>query len=87
MQLLTELPFTRGMSLARAHEAKHTAGQTAECDEAPVRRGGKAVLRDVRTHAPRALLPGGNSALEPPDSIPNSAVKRCSADGSAGVPV
>jgi hypothetical protein len=32
-------------------------------------------------------LPGGNRALEPPDPIPNSAVKRCIADGSAGVPV
>ena len=32
-------------------------------------------------------LPGGNRALAPPDPIPNSAVKRCIADGSAGVPV
>ena len=29
-------------------------------------------------------LPGGNSGLEPPDSIPNSEVKRFSADDSVG---
>ena len=33
-----------------------------------------------------ASLPGDNRALEPPDSIPNSAVKRCIADGSVGSP-
>jgi hypothetical protein len=27
-------------------------------------------------------LPGGNSVVEPPDSIPNSEVKRNCADGS-----
>jgi hypothetical protein len=27
-------------------------------------------------------LPGGNSAVEPPDSIPNSEVKRSRDDGS-----
>jgi hypothetical protein len=31
-------------------------------------------------------LPGDNRALEPPDSIPNSEVKRCIADGSVGFP-
>jgi hypothetical protein len=31
-------------------------------------------------------LPGGNSELEPPDPIPNSEVKRFSADGSVGSP-
>ena len=33
-----------------------------------------------------ADLPGDNRALEPPDSIPNSEVKRCIADGSVGLP-
>ena len=33
-----------------------------------------------------ASLPGDNRALEPPESIPNSAVKRCIADGSVGFP-
>ena len=31
-------------------------------------------------------FPGGNSELEPPDPIPNSEVKRFSADGSVGSP-
>ena len=30
--------------------------------------------------------PGGDSAVEPPDTIPNSEVKRCNADGSVGLP-
>ena len=30
--------------------------------------------------------PGGDSAVEPPDTIPNSEVKRCNADGSVGHP-
>ena len=34
----------------------------------------------------RASLPGGDSELEPPDPIPNSEVKRLSADGSVGSP-
>ena len=29
---------------------------------------------------------GGNSAVEPPESMPNSEVKRSSADGSVGFP-
>ena len=36
--------------------------------------------------APQASLPGDNRALEPPDPIPNSVVKRCIADGSVGYP-
>ena len=39
-----------------------------------------------RTSVIYAGLPGGNRALEPPDSIPNSVVKRCIADGSVGLP-
>lgn len=31
-------------------------------------------------------LPGGHSAVVPPESMPNSAVKRRSADGSVGFP-
>ena len=31
-------------------------------------------------------MPGDNRALEPPDPIPNSVVKRCIADGSVGSP-
>ena len=27
---------------------------------------------------------GGDNAVDPPDSIPNSEVKRCNADGSVG---
>ncbi len=33
----------------------------------------------------RNLL-GGHSAADPPESMPNSEVKRCSADGSVGSP-
>ena len=36
--------------------------------------------------ASRTGFPGGNSDLEPPDPIPNSEVKRISADGSVGPP-
>ena len=39
-----------------------------------------------RTSVIYAGLPGDNRALEPPDSIPNSEVKRCIADGSVGFP-
>ena len=39
-----------------------------------------------RTFVIYADLPGENRALEPPDSIPNSEVKRCIADGSVGFP-
>ena len=39
-----------------------------------------------RTFVIYADLPGDNRALEPPDSIPNSEVKRCIADGSVGFP-
>jgi hypothetical protein len=31
-------------------------------------------------------FPGGHRALEPPDPIPNSEVKRCIADDSVGLP-
>ena len=34
----------------------------------------------------QASLPGDNRALEPPDPIPNSEVKRRIADGSVGFP-
>ena len=30
--------------------------------------------------------PGGDSAVDPPETIPNSEVKRCNADGSVGFP-
>ena len=39
-----------------------------------------------RTQRRQASLPGDHRALEPPDSIPNSVVKRCIADGSVGSP-
>ena len=32
------------------------------------------------------FLSGGHSSTEPPESIPNSAVKRISGDGSVGLP-
>ena len=32
------------------------------------------------------FLPGNHSVLAPPDPMPNSAVKRYSADGSVGIP-
>ena len=41
-------------------------------------------------HSVRYLMvksfPGGNSRVEPPDPIPNSEVKRSSADDSVGLP-
>ena len=40
---------------------------------------------DVKTAAHKELL-GGHSELDPPDPIPNSEVKRFSADGSVGFP-
>ena len=30
--------------------------------------------------------PGGESAIDPPESMPNSEVKCCYADGSVGIP-
>ena len=42
--------------------------------------------KEVTSHFLHNDLPGGNSALEPPDPIPNSEVKRRSADDSVGSP-
>ena len=42
--------------------------------------------KDIRT-IPQTGLSDENSELEPPDPIPNSEVKRLSADGSVGVPM
>src|SRR5690606_666776 len=42
-------------------------------------------LCGLNTHATTELL-DDHRALEPPDPIPNSAVKRCIADGSVGTP-
>src|SRR5690606_9722317 len=42
-------------------------------------------LCGLNTHATTELL-DDHRALEPPDPIPNSAVKRCIADGSVGFP-
>ena len=46
----------------------------------------KAFGDDASRFALHAGLPGDNRALEPPDPIPNSVVKRCIADGSVGSP-
>ena len=43
-------------------------------------------LFEVAYYVPRASLPGDHRALEPPDPIPNSEVKRRIADGSVGSP-
>ena len=40
----------------------------------------------MNSRSARTRLPDDNSELEPPDPIPNSAVKRFSADGSVGIP-
>src|SRR5690606_33818961 len=42
-------------------------------------------LWGLNTRAPTELL-ADHRALEPPDPIPNSEVKRCIADGSVGLP-
>jgi len=47
---------------------------------------GTAALRRVRLGPCQASLPGDHRALEPPDPIPNSVVKRRIADGSVGSP-
>ena len=44
----------------------------------------KQYVKKDLTH--QASLPDDNRALEPPDPIPNSEVKRCIADGSVGSP-
>ena len=43
------------------------------------------VFRGCALHIAHSLL-GDHSGLEPPDPIPNSEVKRISADGSVGFP-
>ena len=40
----------------------------------------------AKTRPPQASLPGDHRALEPPDPIPNSEVKRRIANGSVGYP-
>lgn len=42
--------------------------------------------RRARRDAVTDSFPGGHGALEPPDPMPNSAVKRCIADDSVGPP-
>ena len=46
----------------------------------------RLTLFEVTYYVPRASLPGDHRALEPPDPIPNSEVKRRIADGSVGSP-
>ena len=41
---------------------------------------------DRKVNAPATEFLDDHRALEPPDPIPNSAVKRCIADGSVGFP-
>ena len=41
---------------------------------------------DMQKRVDRQNLPGGCSAVVPPDPMPNSEVKRRSADGSVGSP-
>ncbi len=52
-------------------------------------RFGSFLPRKRRTGSPEEPngLPDDNSELVPPESIPNSVVKRLSADGSVGVPM
>ena len=47
---------------------------------------GMGVLALIKLHVNPASLPGVYRALEPPDPIPNSEVKRKRADGSVGSP-
>ena len=42
--------------------------------------------KDIKTRQLTKVLPDDNSELEPPDPIPNSVVKRFSANGSVGYP-
>ena len=44
------------------------------------------VAEKTATVGMKQNLPGGDSAVVPPDPMPNSAVKRRSADGSVGSP-
>ena len=60
-------------------------GPEAQLDLPPYWGGRRRRLR-VRPEVTPASLPGDHRALEPPESIPNSAVKRCIADGSVGSP-
>ena len=46
----------------------------------------KAARHVRKTKSIQASLPGDHRAMEPPDPIPNSEVKRCIADGSVGFP-
>ena len=52
----------------------------------PGREKGKESLLFNRRSARPTRLPGGHSESEPPDPIPNSEVKRLSADDSVGLP-
>ena len=45
-----------------------------------------ALPNSIRMAATHKELLGGHSELDPPDPIPNSEVKRFSADGSVGFP-
>ena len=42
--------------------------------------------RRIRGQYLKRNYPGGDNAVAPPESMPNSEVKRCYADGSVGYP-
>ena len=48
--------------------------------------GAPGAAQAGETQDPPDSLPGDHRALEPPESIPNSEVKQCIADGSVGSP-
>ncbi len=54
--------------------------------ESPVRLWVSATLNTVKVRYLKKNLSGGSSAVVPPDPMPNSEVKRRSADGSVGSP-
>ena len=57
-----------------------------QLDLSPYWVGERHCMAQVRPDFDQASLPGDHRALEPPDPIPNSVVKRCIADGSVGLP-
>ena len=62
------------------HKTKREAGAQARLFVKPALRARSLQRHDLRRHS--KSLPGEISAVEPPDPIPNSEVKRSCADGS-----
>ena len=82
---MTALFFRDGRGLACLSVLKRGKKEASK-EEKKQQKTGRPHSGRVATAIPPTVLPDDTGALEPPDPIPNSDVKRCIADGSVGCP-